>query len=87
LLSFGGSAVVNGLTKGAGWLGKAATAGKGLNATERGMQIARNLIKAKDIGNFMVVGGISTIEGGMNAAQTKRDTYDALSTDIANKWS
>ena len=87
LLSFGGSAVVNGLTKGAGWLGKAATAGKGLNATERGMQIARNLIKAKDIGNFMVVGGISTIEGGMNAAQTKRDTYDALSTDIDNKWS
>jgi len=51
------------------------------------MQIARNLIKAKDIGNFMVVGGISTIEGGMNAAQTKRDTYDALSTDIDNKWS
>jgi len=34
----------------------------------------------------MVVGGISTIEGGMNAAQTKRDTYDALSKDIDNKW-
>lgn len=42
LLSFGGSAVVTDLPKVQAGQVKV-TAGKGLNATERGMQIARNL--------------------------------------------
>lgn len=86
ILSFGGSEVVNALTKGAAWATKAATASKGLNTTARGVKFLRGLSRAKDIGNFAVVGGIATVEGGMNAAQTKHDVLDKLNTDIDDRY-
>lgn len=86
ILSFGGSAAVNALTKGAAWATKAATASKGLNTTARGVRFLRGISRAKDIGNFAVVGGIASVEGGMNAAQTKHDILDKLNADIDNRY-
>ena len=86
ILSFGGSAAVNSLAKGAAWAAKAATASRGLNTTARGIKFLRGVSKAKDIGNFAVVGGIASVEGGMNAAQTKQDTIDKLNSDIESRY-
>lgn len=86
ILSFGGSAAVNALTRGAAWATKVATASKGLNTTARGVRFLRGISRAKDIGNFAVVGGIASVEGGMNAAQTKHDVLDKLNTDIDNRY-
>ena len=86
ILSFGGSAAVNALTKGAAWATKAATGAKGLNTTARGVRFLRGVSRAKDIGNFAVVGGIASVEGGMNAAQTKHDVLDQLNADIDNRY-
>lgn len=86
ILSFGGSAAVNASIKGAAWTTKVATASKGLNTTARGVKFLRGLSKAKDIGNFAVVGGIASIEGGMNAAQTKHSTLNELNADIDNRY-
>lgn len=86
ILSFGGSAAVNALTKGAAWATKVATGAKGLNTTARGVRFLRGLSRAKDIGNFSVVGGIASVEGGMNAAQTKHDVLDKLNADIDNRY-
>lgn len=86
ILSFGSSAAVNALTKGAAWATKVATGAKGLNTTARGIKFLRGLSRAKDIGNFSVVGGIASVEGGMNAAQTKHDVLDKLNADIDNRY-
>jgi hypothetical protein len=86
ILSFGSSAVVNALTKGAAWATKVATGAKGLNTTARGIKFLRGLSRAKDIGNFSVVGGIASVEGGMNAAQTKHDVLNKLNADIDNRY-
>lgn len=86
ILSFGSSAAVNALTKGAAWATKVATGAKGLNTTARGVKFLRGLSRAKDIGNFSVVGGIASVEGGMNAAQTKHDVLDKLNADIDNRY-
>lgn len=86
ILSFGSSAAVNALTKGAAWATKVATGAKGLNTTARGIKFLRGLSRAKDIGNFSVVGGIASVEGGMNAAQTKYDVLDKLNADIDNRY-
>lgn len=86
VLSFGSSAAVNALTKGAAWATKVATGAKGLNTTARGIKFLRGLSRAKDIGNFSVVGGIASVEGGMNAAQTKHDVLDKLNADIDNRY-
>lgn len=86
ILSFGGSAAVNSLAKGAAWAAKVATASRGLNTTARGIKFLRGVSKAKDIGNFAVVGGIASVEGGMNAAQTKQDTIDKLNSDIESRY-
>lgn len=86
ILSFGSSAAVNASIKGAAWVTKAATASKGLNTTARGVKFLRGLSRAKDIGNFAVVGGIASVEGGMNAAQTKHSTLNELNTDIDNRY-
>lgn len=86
ILSFGSSAAVNALTKGAAWATKVATGAKGLNTTARGIKFLRELSRAKDIGNFSVVGGIASVEGGMNAAQTKHDVLDKLNADIDNRY-
>lgn len=86
ILSFGGSAAVNASIKGAAWTTKVATASKGLNTTARGVKFLRGLSRAKDIGNFAVVGGIASIEGGMNAAQTKHSTLNELNADIDNRY-
>lgn len=87
LASFGGTALVTGAVKGAGWVAKSALVGKGLNSTARGIQIAKGLIKAKDIGNLLVVGGVAAVEGGMNAAQTRNTKLDAFNQDIEQRWS
>lgn len=86
ILSFGGSAVVNALAKGAAWTAKAATTAKGLNTTARGVKFLRGVSKAKDIGNFAVVGGVASIEGGMNAAQTKHTILNELNADIDSRY-
>ena len=86
ILSFGSSAAVNALTKGAAWATKVATGAKGLNTTARGIKFLRGLSRAKDIGNFSVVGGIASVEGGMNAAQTKHDVLNKLNADIDNRY-
>lgn len=82
LLSFGGSGIVEGLTSGAGWVAKAATGAKGLNATAKGIKIARGLIRAKDIGNLLVTAGIGGVEGGMNAVQTRDKVLKGFNEDI-----
>lgn len=86
ILSFGGSAVVNALAKGAAWTAKAATTAKGLNTTARGVKFLRGVSRAKDIGNFAVVGGVASIEGGMNAAQTKHTILNELNADIDSRY-
>lgn len=86
ILSFGGSAAVNALAKGAAWASRAATGARGLNTTARGIRFLRGVSRAKDIGNFAVVGGVATVEGGMNAAQTKHDVLDRLNSDIDNRY-
>ena len=82
ILSFGGSAAVEGLTNTAGWVAKASAGAKGLNTTAKGVRLAKNLIRAKDIGNLLVVGGIGAVEGGMNAVQTRDKTLKDLNADI-----
>ena len=86
ILSFGSSALVNATAKGAAWAAKAATASKGLNTTAKGVKFLRGVIRAKDIGNIAVVGGIGAVEGGMNAAQTKNEVLNGLNADIDDKY-
>lgn len=85
ILSFGGSAVVNGAVKGAGVIAKMSSGAKGLNTTAKGIRIAKNLIRAKDIGNVLVAGGIGGVEGGMNAVATRDKTLKDLNADIDNR--
>lgn len=86
ILSFGGSAAVNALTKGAALAAKTATAAKGLNTTARGVRFLRGVTRAKDIGNLAVIGGVATVEGGMNAAQTRHNVLDKLNADIDDRY-
>ena len=86
LLSFGGSAALQGLTKGAAWLGKVAMGGKTLNATSKGMTFLRGVIKARNIGNILIPGAVGTVEGGMNAAMTKQETLKGLEKDIQARY-
>lgn len=86
LLSFGGSAALQGLTKGAAWLGKVAMGGKTLNATSKGMTFLRGVIKARNIGNVLIPGAVGTVEGGMNAAMTKQETLKGLEQDVNNRF-
>lgn len=86
ILSFGSSALVNATAKGAAWAAKVATASKGLNTTAKGVKFLRGVIRAKDIGNITVVGGIGAVEGGMNAAQTKNEVLNGLNADIDDKY-
>lgn len=85
ILSFGSSAL-QGLTKGAAWLGKVAMGGKTLNATSKGMAFLRGVIKARNIGNVLIPGAVGTVEGGMNAAMTKQETLKGLEADIQNRY-
>lgn len=78
ILSFGGSALVNNAVKGLGWLAKSNAAARGLNSTAEGMKIARGLVTAKTIGNAAVAGLVGTVEGGMNAAETKKSAYKSF---------
>lgn len=82
LLSFGGSAALEGAVKTAGWAGKAASGAKGLNTTAKGVKFAQGLIRAKDIGNILVAGGIGAVEGGMNAVGTRDKVLKDLNADI-----
>lgn len=86
ILSFGSSALVNAAAKGAAWAAKVATASKGLNTTAKGVKFLRGVTRAKDIGNIAVVGGVGTVEGGMNAAQTKNEVLNELNADIDDKY-
>lgn len=86
ILSFGSSAAVNATAKGAAWAAKAATASKGLNTTAKGVRLLRGITKAKGVGNFLVAGGIGTVEGGMEAAQSKQETLNSLNADIDNRY-
>ena len=86
LLSFGGSAALQGITKGAAWLGKVAMGGKTLNATSRGMTFLRGVIKVRNIGNVLIPGAVGTVEGGMNAAMTKQETLKGLEQDIQSRY-
>lgn len=94
ILSCGGSALVSTALKGASaigkvisWAGKATGIARGANATAKGVSLLKNLSKAKDIGNWLVTGGIATVEGGMNAAQTKQSVLDSLNADIDARYS
>jgi hypothetical protein len=82
LLSFGGSGLVQAGTKGLSALGKVATGAKGLNTTAKGIALAKGVIKARDIGNFLVAAGLGTIEGGMNAVGTRDKVLKDLNGDI-----
>ncbi len=86
ILSFGGSAVVNGFVKGGSWLAKAANAGRGLNSTVRGIKMTKAIIKSKNVANLMVAGAVGTVEGGMNAAMTKEETLKGMQEDINNRY-
>ena len=86
ILSFGSSALVNATAKGAAWAAKVATASKGLNTTAKGVRLLRGITKAKGVGNFLVAGGIGTVEGGMEAARSKQETLDSLNADIDNRY-
>ena len=86
LLSFGGSAALQGLTKGAAWLGKVAMGGKTLNATAKGISFLRGVTKFRNIGNILIPGAVGTVEGGMNAAMTKQETLKGLEKDIQARY-
>lgn len=86
ILSFGSSAAVNALIKGAAWATKVATGAKGLNTTAKGVRLLRGITKAKGVGNFLVAGGIGTVEGGMEAARSKQETLNSLNADIDNRY-
>lgn len=86
ILSFGSSALVNATAKGAAWAAKVATASKGLNTTAKGVRLLRGITKAKGVGNFLVAGGIGTVEGGMEAARSKQETLNSLNADIDNRY-
>jgi hypothetical protein len=86
ILSFGGSSVLQGATKGAAWLGKVAMGGKTLNATAKGTKFLRGVIKARNIGNVLIPGAVGTVEGGMNAAMTKQETLRGLEQDINDRF-
>jgi len=82
ILSFGGSAAIQGTVKVGGAIGKAANAAKGLNTTAKGIRLAKGLIRAKDAGNILVAAGVGTVEGGMNAVATRDKTLKDLNADI-----
>lgn len=86
ILSFGGSAALQGVTKGTAWLGKVAMGGKTLNATAKGTSFLRGVVKARNIGNILIPGAVGTVEGGMNAAMTKQETLKGLEQDIQARY-
>lgn len=82
VLSFGGSAALKVTTGAAAWGTRLATAGKGLKATETGLKFLQGIKKTRDIGNILVAGAVGTVEGGMNAAQTRQSVYKDLTDGI-----
>lgn len=86
ILSFGGSAALQGITKVAAWAGKAAMGGKTLNSTVAGTRFLRGVIQARNIGNLLLPGAVGTVEGGMNAAMTKQETLRGLEQDIQARY-
>lgn len=86
LMTLGGSYVVEGAIKGASWLAKAGSGARGLNATAKGVETARRLISMKNIANTAMAGMIGSVEGGMNAAETKKNTIESLEKDLENRF-
>lgn len=86
LMTLGGGALVSGTSRLLAGATRAAVIGKGIKATAMGTKMLRGIIKSKDVGNFLVVGGVSMIEGGMNAAQTKRDALGNFESAIDSKY-
>ena len=86
LLSFGASSLIRGASKAAAWGAKIAMGGKALNATERGVNFLRNVLKLESKANVLVPGAIGMVEGGMNAAMTREETLKNLKDDITNRY-
>lgn len=76
IMTFGGSLALKGITAGASWATKLATAGKGAKAIAAGSKFIQGITKSESIGNILVAGAVGTIEGGMNAAQTRQSTLN-----------
>ena len=83
LLTMGGSAAVSGVVKGISSIAKATSWGsKALNAAK----ISKYAKNAIDIGNWGVIGGVASIEGGMNAAETRKNSLKNLTEDVDKKY-
>lgn len=85
VLSFGSSAALRAGTGAAAWGTRLATAGKGMKASETGLMLLQGLKKTRDIGNVFIAGAIGTIEGGMNAAQTRQAVYKDLMEGVKTR--
>lgn len=82
VLSFGGSAALKGVTGAAAWGTRLATAGKGMKATETGLKFLQGIKRTRDVGNILIAGAVGTVEGGMNAAQTRQAVYNDLTDGV-----
>lgn len=87
LLSFGATLLPRLAVKTAAWAGKVAMGGKTLNASQKGVAFLRRAIKSEKIANALVPGAVGTIEGGMNAAATRRETLEGFEQDIQSRYS
>lgn len=87
LLSFGATLLPKLAVKTAAWASKIAMGGKTLNASQKGVSFLRKAIKTEKIANVLVPGAVGTVEGGMNAAATRRETLEGFEQDIQTRYS
>lgn len=58
---------------------------KSATAMERALIMDKVVSKLEDIGHFVVAGGVGTIEGGLEGAQTYEDTYK-IGMELKNQY-
>lgn len=80
LLSFGGGAGINLAAKGA------SLAAKGVKGANLGTKLARGIVKGKDVANVLLAGALGTVEGGMNAVDTRNETLKNLTIEADKKY-
>lgn len=86
LLSFGGSAVLNGFTKATAWAGKTLMGIENLAKTTKGISFLRGLRALESGANILIPAAVGTVEGGMNAAMTKEETLKNLNQSIEDRY-
>lgn len=87
ILSMGGSSALNFITKGGSLASKAAVAGRTASSAKKALDLSKVGVSFKKYANLGIAAGVGTVEGGMNAAQTRKATLDNFTRDIESRYS